>query len=328
MDPEPDELELARRARDGDREALGALVERLRPGLFALAYAELRHYEEAQDAVAAALLQICRHVGELREPERARAWIWSIARNEARLILRRRSRLREDPAAERLEAIEDTRGGPAAPGAGDADLRLDVERALWRLPRDQARAVALHYLAGLPVEEITRRTGRPAGTIKRWLHGGRQRLARELEEYAPMTPAPAVDAAIFSSEIDPKLLERMVAAARAAGFADVVTFNAPPDMDATGEEETREVHLPASMKRVSVVVLDEWIAGRSAFEILVMLKAAAEAKSIAYFMLASAPGDSTIFAAHAAGVDCFLTKPFDLGEFQKFLTILRERGAA
>src|SRR6266567_667469 len=83
MDPEPDEIELARRARDGDREALAELVERARLPLFALAYAELRHYQDAEDAVAAALLQICRHVGELRQPERIRAWMQSIVRNEA-----------------------------------------------------------------------------------------------------------------------------------------------------------------------------------------------------------------------------------------------------
>ena len=40
------------RAREGDREALADLVERTRLRLFALAYAELRHYEDAHDAVA------------------------------------------------------------------------------------------------------------------------------------------------------------------------------------------------------------------------------------------------------------------------------------
>ena len=41
MDSEPDEAELARRAHDGDREALAELVKRVRLPLFALAYAEL-----------------------------------------------------------------------------------------------------------------------------------------------------------------------------------------------------------------------------------------------------------------------------------------------
>ena len=88
MNREPDEYELALRAREGDRRALAELVERTRLRLFSLAYAELRHYEDAQDAVASALLQICRHVTELREPESIRAWMNSIVRNEVRRLRR------------------------------------------------------------------------------------------------------------------------------------------------------------------------------------------------------------------------------------------------
>src|SRR5579859_3439370 len=88
MKPEPDELELARRARGGDQEALAELIERLRLSLFALAYAELRHYEDAQDAVAVALYQICRHAGDLREPESMRAWMHTIVRNETHRLRR------------------------------------------------------------------------------------------------------------------------------------------------------------------------------------------------------------------------------------------------
>src|SRR5262249_26444169 len=88
MDHEPNEYELALRARDGDPEALADLVERTRLRLFPLAYAELRHYEDAQDAVASALLQICLHVGDLRQPECLRAWMQSIVRNEVRRLRR------------------------------------------------------------------------------------------------------------------------------------------------------------------------------------------------------------------------------------------------
>src|SRR5437667_527879 len=49
MDRELKEYELALRARDGDRDALAQLVERTRLPLFQLAYADLRHYDDAQD---------------------------------------------------------------------------------------------------------------------------------------------------------------------------------------------------------------------------------------------------------------------------------------
>src|SRR5437667_3400460 len=118
MDDEPEEYRLALRAREGDAEALAELVERTRLRLFALAYAELRHYEDAQDAVAGALLQICRHVTELRDPSRVRAWMHSIVRNEVRRLCR-------GPHApvSPLDAV-DPQTGDASPSL----LRLDVER--------------------------------------------------------------------------------------------------------------------------------------------------------------------------------------------------------
>lgn len=178
MDREPDECELARRARDGDRSALSDLVERVRRRLFALALAELHHYQDAQDAVAAALLRICRHIGELREPENVRAWMSIIVRNEARTRLKRRA---WEPVS-----LEEWRP-PSGDDAPASSLRLDIELALRRLPREQATAIALFYLGRVPLRDIARLTGRPEGTIKRWLHLGRRALAKEMEAYAPMS---------------------------------------------------------------------------------------------------------------------------------------------
>ena len=168
MEREPNEYDLALQARDGDREALAELVERTRLRLFALAYAELRHYEDAQDAVAAALLQICLHVGELRQPESILdPWMRSIVRNEVR-------RLRRGPCASvtSLDAVEvplglgaERAGGrsPAEllPAEDDpALLRMDIERALRRLPTHQAQAIRLFYLEDLSAAEVAERMGR------------------------------------------------------------------------------------------------------------------------------------------------------------------------
>src|ERR1041385_4923681 len=120
MDCKPTEYDLALRARDGDQEALAELVERTRLRLFSLAYAELRHYDDAQDAVAAALLQVCRHVQELREPERVRAWMHSIVRNEVR-------RLRRGTDAYLLSLAD---AECPADDSGPSLLRLDIGRAL------------------------------------------------------------------------------------------------------------------------------------------------------------------------------------------------------
>jgi RNA polymerase sigma-70 factor (ECF subfamily) len=68
------------------------------------------------------------------------------------------------------------------PPPGDDGLVLVW--ALRRLPAPQRRAIALHYLFDLPVEEIASETGAPTGTVKSWLSRGRAALAAVLSEPA------------------------------------------------------------------------------------------------------------------------------------------------
>jgi RNA polymerase sigma-70 factor (ECF subfamily) len=52
--------------------------------------------------------------------------------------------------------------------------------ALATLPANHRRALVLHYLADLPVDEIAERERVAAGTVKSWLHRGRAALAARL----------------------------------------------------------------------------------------------------------------------------------------------------
>jgi RNA polymerase sigma factor (sigma-70 family) len=321
MKTERSEHALALRARDGDREALAELVERTRLRLFPLAYAELRHYEDARDAVASALVQVCLHVHELRDPAQVRAWMNSIVRNEVRHLQRAAQRRPSEllPTETLLE--------PAL------TLRLDVERALRQLPADQARALALFYLANLSIREIARRTGRPEGTIKSWLHQGRRRLAQVMEGYAPMTPTEWT-AAIVSTNLEPTVLTALSDALRAAGFRRVNLFHDYQDvatLKETGEGETKEFHLPDPLKGTHLLVLDEWIGGRSAFELYPILRAAVEKREMAACILLDptdvAANRISVFSAWVSGFDLCLNKPVQPEEFAHFAKRIRERMA-
>jgi RNA polymerase sigma factor (sigma-70 family) len=286
MERERNDYELAIQARDGDREALAELVERTRLRLFGLAYAELRHYEDAQDAVAAALLQICRHVGELREPERIRAWMQSIVRNETR-------RLRRGPDVSwtSLEEAEQ----PSADGSPSL-LRLDIERALRRLPTHQAQAVRLFYLDDLSSREIAARMGRTPGTITGWLHRARRHLANEMEGYAPMTEVSTQPVAIIHTDLDPALLQKVRNALRTAGYSTKVIKPSDP------------ARVVESLKGHPAVVLDERIGAHSAFEFLMHARANPDTKRIPVCLLCSAPSDFTVSAYFAAGANRLVNK--------------------
>jgi RNA polymerase sigma-70 factor (ECF subfamily) len=65
-----------------------------------------------------------------------------------------------------------------------------VIEALQRIPPSERRAIVLHHVCGLSVEETAAELSAPIGTVKSWLSRGRVRLATELEESQEMTHGP------------------------------------------------------------------------------------------------------------------------------------------
>ncbi len=331
MKPEPDELELAIRARNGDQAALAELIERLRVVLFALAYAELRHFEDAEDAVAAALYHICCHAAELRDPASMRSWMFTIVRNETHRM--RRGKMAVPTSLDEATAV----------GVDDPSplLRLDIEHALRQLPRDQANALGLFYLRGWSLLEIARHLARPEGTIKYWLHQGRQRLANEMKGYLPMKQIGK--ACIVAPEITSVQLRCLTDALKAAGWTDIHNIavvsalddlfhmNASPGelmtlqgsrIEISDEGKSKRIlyesadkqiqinelfsdqgiiRLVEPLMRCDILLLGERIAGRSAFEFMTLLRAIAPTLPVC-LLLEPPVSDLTFLSGWVSGV--------------------------
>jgi RNA polymerase sigma factor (sigma-70 family) len=120
------------------------------------------------DIVQEALLRAWRRRSTF-DPDRGtpRAWLVGILLDQAR-----RHRVRR-PRPMPHVAETDT----AAPGAD----RLDVERAVSRLPRRQRQAVTLHYLADLSVAEVAAVLGIAESSVKTHLGAARVALREGLE---------------------------------------------------------------------------------------------------------------------------------------------------
>ena len=117
----------------------------------------------ADDAVQSAWPIAWRRLGSLRDPDRLRPWLISIAANEARQLQRRERRRR----VLEIRVV-------AAPSGGElesAAAMLDLERALGRLSADDRSLLALRFVAELDSEEIGRALGLSAS-------GARSRLER------------------------------------------------------------------------------------------------------------------------------------------------------
>jgi RNA polymerase sigma factor (sigma-70 family) len=291
------EYDLALRARAGDREAVTRLVEKTRARLFALAYAELRHYEDANDAVANGLLQICRHIQNLREPERVVAWMQSIVRNEAH-------RLRRGHTETPLLSLE-ARDEPTD-SRGPLLLRLDIERALRQIPVPQAEALRRFYLADLPISAIAAEMDASEGAVKMWLYRGRRSLRTEMEGYEPMAAmkqdtatAPTRSAAILHHDLEPELRQRIKAALYQAGYT--TRFLTPSDIGELGSIEPGPWD---RLKNESAIVLVEPFGERSVFEYILMLRASGETADIPIAIVTDTfrPDPLCALAFHTLGV--------------------------
>lgn len=132
---------------------------------------------EAQDAVQEAFVRALAARRRFARVDNPEAWLRVVALNVARRRIRRRAHL------DRLLR----RAAPAVRTVpGLSPDHVAVVAALRRLPPAQAEAVALHYLADLPVAEIADLTGVAVGTVKARLSRGRARLAALLADDDPM----------------------------------------------------------------------------------------------------------------------------------------------
>ncbi|HJW21002.1 MAG TPA: sigma-70 family RNA polymerase sigma factor [Candidatus Limnocylindrales bacterium] len=133
----------------------------------------------ADDATQSAWSIAWRRLGSLRDPARLKAWLVSVAANEARRQCRRQRSWRQLRAE--VVAI-DPPSGPLAPDPADHVASLDLERALGRLSPDERALLAMRYEAGLDSSEIAALARRPAATVRWRLARLRDRLRKELSD--------------------------------------------------------------------------------------------------------------------------------------------------
>lgn len=141
------------------------------PALCGQLFAHTGDLAEAQDVVQEAFTRAYIRWRTVRTYDDPVAWVRKVAWN---LAVSRWRRLR------RIVQLGDGEQSPSMPGpTGD---RVDLQKALARLPVRQRQAVVLHYLADLSVGEIAVMTGAAEGTVKSWLHRARTSLFGQFEQ--------------------------------------------------------------------------------------------------------------------------------------------------
>ena len=174
---------LVERARGGDSNAFGRLVERFRPRIYALGLHLTGSRAEADDIAQEAFLRAWNRIGSFEGRSQFFTWIYRIAVNRA-LNGRRDGKRREsvgldDPRVQAAIAV-DAFGDPRRA----AELRQSYTRlvaALDALSPTLRSTVVLVALQGLSHDEAGVVLGCPSGTVAWRMHDARARLRRAIE---------------------------------------------------------------------------------------------------------------------------------------------------
>lgn len=180
---EPKEAEAIRRAQQGDEAAFERLYRLHCRRVYALCLRMVANTAEAEELTQEAFLQVFRRIATFRGESAFSTWLHRLTVNIVLMRLRKKT-----PAVTSLENANDPDeesgqphrevGGPDPLMVGSLD-RVNLERAIQRLPEGYRTVFLLHDVQGYEHHEIAEITGRTMGNSKSQLHKARKRL-REL----------------------------------------------------------------------------------------------------------------------------------------------------
>ncbi len=166
-------------AREGDRQALRILLERHWNWLKGLTYSVLGNNHDMEDALQDLCVLVLDKISTLREPERFRGWLATVARNNA-LAYRRARQLQPRPQSDDLE-IATTAANETL--LDKLAIREDARRllaALEELPEKYREVFTLKHVQDLSYADIAELLDITVTTVQIRLVRARRMIANTL----------------------------------------------------------------------------------------------------------------------------------------------------
>jgi RNA polymerase sigma-70 factor (ECF subfamily) len=180
-----DEKQLVRLAQDGSREAFEALVKKYQSKVFSMALSFIRNREAADDAAQEVFLKAYLALPRFHLKSEFGTWLYRIAVNHVKDILRKRGRAREVSLEDVREiSVTDENVLEKAELEQATETRKSlVQKLVQALPEKYRIILTLRDIQGLPYEEISRVLHLSSGTVDSRLHRARKMLRHKLAPY-------------------------------------------------------------------------------------------------------------------------------------------------
>ena len=176
-----DDMELVSASLSGNRDAFGQIVARYQSLVCSLAFSATGSLSQSEDLAQETFLTAWKQLGNLREPEKLRAWICGIARNLIHNFLRRQGR---EPShrAESLEEISESHSPeplPAEQAISKEELTI-LWRSLERIPKVYREPLVLFYREHQSIEAVAQNLELSEDAVKQRLSRGRKLLHEQV----------------------------------------------------------------------------------------------------------------------------------------------------
>jgi RNA polymerase sigma-70 factor, ECF subfamily len=190
--PASDEPALLARAQAGDREAFAALVTRHAPRVLSASWRILGDRALAEDVAQETFLSAFLSLSSFRADARFSTWLYRIAVNKCRDLLRSRAVDRQRSASLTGEGEDfpaETAGTGIEHRTPEAVLRgrqqaRQLEQAIGRLAPLYREAFVLRHVEGLSYEEMSEALGADGATLRMRVYKARKELSQELASLA------------------------------------------------------------------------------------------------------------------------------------------------
>jgi RNA polymerase sigma factor (sigma-70 family) len=171
---------IIRRCLDGESEAFGLLVDKYKASIFALVYAKVRNYHDAEDITQEVFTQAYSDLKSLRNQDNFLWWLYSIAYNRCKDWFRKQSRRPDSVFIENQDELEKIMEVPSM-DSYQADLVSEsLHEALDSLSDTYREVLTLYYLGGMDSVEIARVLGTSPAAIRQQLSRARTQLKGEV----------------------------------------------------------------------------------------------------------------------------------------------------
>jgi RNA polymerase sigma-70 factor, ECF subfamily len=161
----------------GDRQAFADLYERNKTAIYRYCFLMLTDSDAAEDATQETFIKIFANIRLLKKPESYLPWLFSIARNEVMMHIRRN---RRNGVHIDDDVWDETTPYEMVVSAEGTEI---VQRLLQNLKSEYREVILLREYEQLSYTQIAEVTGDTENSVKSRLFKARKALTKKLKEY-------------------------------------------------------------------------------------------------------------------------------------------------